>query len=449
MSAPIRSTESKVQPQRLGDRREPAPAEHARSGGAADEHGRDVQHDVVDRGRPAPDSTRAWRRPRPAPPGRLVCRGDAGARAATRRRRRRARGPPPRLPQRSTRGSAFRREVGRGDQRRCRSVEQMPGGRHPARGVDHDAHRRRASAKRASRTVSEGSSAIAVPAPTTTASAQARSRCTSARDGLAGDPSGGTVGGRGLAVEARGHLQRDEREAARDVPFERPVQAPRLGGHHADFDLDAGVAELHEAGLSSPRFGSVVPPPPGRRRPRSARGCRVACDRSGCTARACRPRWPRVRGRRRRRGPSPRRAGCRGPRASPRRAPSRRVVDDEGAHHGIGRDPAPAAFGELERPPHLGLSCCLHASPRSVRPRRGGGERQAMRLAACAQRSPVVAFTRSLPSRLSRSAPESHRVHPPLAAAGSRTVTAGGELHPAPETVGCLPPVYGAKQGSR
>jgi len=39
-----------------------------------------------------------------------------------------------------------------------------------------------------------------------------------------------------------------------------------------------------------------------------------------------------------------------------------------------------------------------------------------------------------LPSRLSRSVPVSHRVHPPLAAAGSRTVTAGGEFHPAPET---------------
>ena len=44
------------------------------------------------------------------------------------------------------------------------------------------------------------------------------------------------------------------------------------------------------------------------------------------------------------------------------------------------------------------------------------------------------------PSRLSppiptvRSVPELHRVHPRLAAAGLRTVTAGGESHPAPET---------------
>ena len=85
--------------------------------------------------------------------------------------------------------------------------------------------------------------------------------------------------------------------------------------------------------------------------------------------------------------------------------------------------------------------CRAVSTRRLVRSGRGveDGERQAMRLAACAQRSPVVAFTRSLPSRLSRSAPEFHRVHPPLAAAGSRTVTAGGELHPAPETVGCLP----------
>ena len=41
---------------------------------------------------------------------------------------------------------------------------------------------------------------------------------------------------------------------------------------------------------------------------------------------------------------------------------------------------------------------------------------------------------RLLPSRLSRSVPESHRVSPRLAAGGSRTVTAGGDLHPAPKT---------------
>jgi hypothetical protein len=70
-----------------------------------------------------------------------------------------------------------------------------------------------------------------------------------------------------------------------------------------------------------------------------------------------------------------------------------------------------------------------------------------MRLAARGERSPVVAFTRSLPSRLSRSAPEFHRVHPPLAAAGSRTVTAGGELHPAPETV-CLSARQYTERGS-
>src|SRR5204863_7431985 len=41
---------------------------------------------------------------------------------------------------------------------------------------------------------------------------------------------------------------------------------------------------------------------------------------------------------------------------------------------------------------------------------------------------------RLLPSRLSRSVPESHRVHLRVAREGSRTVTAGGESHPAPET---------------
>ena len=177
-----------------------------------------------------------------------------------------------------------------------------------------------------------------------------------------------------------------------------------------------------------------LPPPPARPPRRSARGCRVGCDRSGCTARACRPRWPRVRGLPRRRAPSPRRAAVPGPSCQP--SPTHRavaIIDDDGAHHGIGRDAAPAAFGELERPPHLGPSCCPTASPRPVRPRRGGrrASGDATRGVRTAQPRRV---TRSLPSRLSRSVPEFHRVHPPLAAAGSRTVTAGGELHPAPET---------------
>jgi len=41
---------------------------------------------------------------------------------------------------------------------------------------------------------------------------------------------------------------------------------------------------------------------------------------------------------------------------------------------------------------------------------------------------------RPLPSRLSRSVPELHRVHPWMAPRGSRTLTAGGDLHPAPKT---------------
>jgi len=43
-------------------------------------------------------------------------------------------------------------------------------------------------------------------------------------------------------------------------------------------------------------------------------------------------------------------------------------------------------------------------------------------------------IARLLPSRLSRSVPESRRIHPRLAAGGSRTFTAGGESHPALKT---------------
>jgi hypothetical protein len=59
---------------------------------------------------------------------------------------------------------------------------------------------------------------------------------------------------------------------------------------------------------------------------------------------------------------------------------------------------------------------------------RNGSDRQGTAAHAAA------GTARPLPSRLSRSVPESHRVHPRLAAEGSRTVTAGGESHPAPKT---------------
>ncbi len=81
----------------------------------------------------------------------------------------------------------------------------------------------------------------------------------------------------------------------------------------------------------------------------------------------------------------------------------------------------------------------------SARPRRGGRKRQATRRTKPRIARPSVMSTRSLPSRLSRSVPEFHRVHPRLAVEGSRTVTAGGELRPAPETVICLSRQYREK----
>ena len=310
----------------------------------------------------------------------------------------------------------------------------------------------RASAKRASRTVSEGSSAIAVPAPTTTASAQARNRCTSARDPSPvihrEEPSAAAV----LPSRLDGHLQGDVREAARDMPFERPVEAARLGGHHTEFDLDAGVAEL-ERGRECPRrrFGSVVATTT-RATPASI---------SARVQGGVRPKWLHGSSVQTTVAPRARSPGCgerhhlgvRGagpfvPAFAEHRAVA--IVDDEGAHHGIGRDPAPAAFGELERPPHLGLSCL---SPRVA----SFGPAEAWRTES----------VRRCDSRRAHSAAPSSRspvpFHPdshgrPRSSTGSthRWLRQGRGL--SPPVGSCTPPrkrlvvcpsVYGARQGSR
>src|SRR5204863_8264902 len=96
---------------------------------------------------------------------------------------------------------------------------------------------------------------------------------------------------------------------------------------------------------------------------------------------------------------------------------------DERADHRIGRDVPPPALREFERLGHVRLV--------SFHPRLPPGARTARSAAVGRRRRSTACF---LPSRLSRSVPGSHRVHPRVARAGSRTVTAGGELRPAPET---------------
>ncbi len=293
----------------------------------------------------------------------------------------------------------------------------MAGGRHTTRGVDHDPHRR----------TRVGEARIAHGQRWVVGDRRPRAHDDGVGPGaeplhvgtrrLAGDPSGGTVGRRGLAVEARRHLQGDVRKTARDVTFERPVEAPRLGGHHAVFDLDAGVAELHEAGrvLAQVRIGRCHH---HARHPRVDQGAGAGRGATEVVARLERADHG---------GPSRAVSGCgqrhhlgvRGagpfvPALAEHRAVA--IVDDEGAHHGIGRHAAPAAFGELERPPHLGLSCCLHAPPRSVRPRRGG-----WRASGDATRGV-------------RTAQPGRRVHP---FPSIPTLTVGPGIPPGPPTAGC------------
>ena len=99
------------------------------------------------------------------------------------------------------------------------------------------------------------------------------------------------------------------------------------------------------------------------------------------------------------------------------------VADDDGADERVRRRESEPALGELEGRPHMRL--VGHDAP--IPGRWDSGEETDDTRAAADP-------TRPLSSRLSRSVPELHRVHPRLAAMGSRTLTAGGELHPAPKT---------------
>src|SRR6185436_20480044 len=91
--------------------------------------------------------------------------------------------------------------------------------------------------------------------------------------------------------------------------------------------------------------------------------------------------------------------------------------------------PRPSAASSSARRMWRSCAACA-ASPGILDPSSGARwERRAARGAArCTEPPP-----RLLPSRLSRSVPESHRIHPHVAREGSRTVTAGGESHPALE----------------
>ena len=160
---------------RLADRSEPVAHQHAGGVRPADQLRGEVQHDAVDEAPPARSSTRASRRLRPARPGRRACPGAppaSGRRHAARRilierRRRRRR----RRAHASTTLAAgalrWSRPAWAPRRRRCgRRRETRPDASTTTRSGGRPRYA-------GSRTVSEGSSAITVPAPTTIASAAA------------------------------------------------------------------------------------------------------------------------------------------------------------------------------------------------------------------------------------------------------------------------------------
>ena len=167
--------------------------------------------------------------------------------------------------------------------------------------------------------------------------------------------------------------------------------------------------------MSSPRFGSVVPRPRARPPRRSGRGCRAGCDRSGCTARACRPRWPLASGLRLRPAPSPRRARCRALRASPRRAPSRRDRRRRG------------------RRPWGCVTLCPSRFRRARAPAASGSVVLYPRAASSVGRGVEDGSGRRCDSRRAHSAP-GRRIQP---FPSIPTLTVGPGIPPGPPTTGC------------
>src|SRR6266545_3398521 len=122
-------------------------------------------------------------------------------------------------------------------------------------------------------------------------------------------------------------------------------------------------------------------------------------------------------------------------RTTPARATARALVEplapdaalghEHGTDQRVGRGEPPPPLGKPQGP--LEVRLVVHHEPFSGRDARERGHGHGPASAG-------AGTARPLPSRLSRSVPESHRVHPRVALGGSRTVTAGGDLHPAPKT---------------
>ena len=95
---------------------------------------------------------------------------------------------------------------------------------------------------------------------------------------------------------------------------------------------------------------------------------------------------------------------------------------------GFGDDASPAALGELQGPPHDASSRCVHRVSLLTGAAVGTRERSAARA-----RGGTAAPVSSHPDFHGRSRNRTGST-PAWLAGGSRTVTAGGESHPAPKT---------------
>ncbi len=401
-------------------------------------------------------------------------RADAGAGQRRRPRRRAASAPGRRRPGRPARPGRTRRPAsgrpraapGRGpgragpaaaqprSTRPSASGAQLGGGRDPASAPSRPAPARRPAYGRAVSTTTRsgcspdrrpgrrrgpsarGSSASTVPTPATIASHSARSRCASARDSGRGDPAAGPVGGGDPAVQGGGHLPDHERAAQPYAGQPALVGPLRLGGEQA-----------RPRRRRRPRAAARPPPPAcavrvgdgvddagdaGREQRLGARPgaagvrARLEGDDQRCRRRPGRRPAPARR---------PRRAGRRPARAGPRprpRRPGRGRQRRRSGWDGWPRRPTRTARRRGASPlprARLATRCSLCSGalrgsagkPACGRRRVAGGSRpptDVERPACC------------LPSGLSPSVPEFHRVNRPGRSHGWCVPDAGRGLSP-------------------
>ena len=250
-----------------------------------------------------------------------------------------------------------------------------------------------------------------------------------AAGGGAGDPAAGAVRGGAAAVERGGELPGDERAAVVDGEGPDPVELAGLVDHQPVLDLDArppaGCRRRRRRPGCRPagrRSRGVRRPPPGRLaqgpvRPVWLQGSRVTTAvlpraeppaRARASASACRlpaPRWK----------PSATRTP-----ASSRRTQPTRGLGPSGTP-GVRASSRARVIARLRSAAVNPISPLLSAH--GLRGRRGEGGRLAPRGTAA-----VLTCVR-FPSGLSPSVQEFHLVNRSLATTGSRTFTAGSELH--------------------